>query len=266
MRNKKLIVFICVLAFLTVLIVLNSTVFTLQKININWMTTKHKLERVSDEKISENIDVGGSIFLLNKTNITNKLEKENPYLRVVGIETQFPNKIVVHSAERETLYAVEISQNEYAVVDELGKVLEITNSTIFAGSALGTKPIKVTFNNSTLDISKFAVGEEIKDESIKNLLTKLSKTLREANYDPTSSKGIFINIDVLLMGTGYEVNMNTRNGMSIKIEDVYKYTTDKFLLGLQAYNIKHQDSVVEGTIVVTYNQQLNKCIARYENN
>ena len=113
-------------------------------------------------------------------------------------------------------------------------------------------------------IAKNEVDEVIKDENIKTLLVQLAKTLREANYDPTASKGVFNNIVVEISGSGYDVNLSTRNGMSILLDDAKNYTTDKFLLGLQAYNILHQDSVVEGTVVVKYNSKLGKCAVSYD--
>ena len=85
MKNKKLIGFLIVLIFLTVLIVINSTLFTLQKISVNWLTTKYKLETIKDYKIVDGIEKGESIFLVKKESIANTLEKKYPYLRVVSI-------------------------------------------------------------------------------------------------------------------------------------------------------------------------------------
>ena len=134
MKSKKLVVFLIVLAFLTVLIVLNSTLFTLQTISVNWLTTKSKLDDIKDYTLIESIEKGESIFLLKKDEIKNNLEKKYPYLRIVSIETKFPNKIVIHSAERESMFAIKLADDNYAVVDELGKVLNANeNSSIFAG-------------------------------------------------------------------------------------------------------------------------------------
>lgn len=263
MKNKKLIVFLSILAFLTVLIVLNSTLFTLQKININWLTTKYELDSIKDYEITDEIDKGESIFLVNKTNITSKLEKDYPYLRVVSIESKFPNKLVIHSAERESLFAVKLSDNEYAVIDELGKVLKISTSSIFVGSDLGAKPIKVSFSSLSLNPSDFVVGEQIKLDSVENLLINLAYTLRESNYTPTTSKGVFLNIDVISMGESCEINFQTRNGMILCIKDAENYTTDKFLLGLERYNYFHQEGVVSGTIEVWFNKSDEKIYARY---
>ena len=82
MKNKKLIGFLIVLIFLTVLIVLNSTLFTLQKISVNWLTTKYNLESIKDYTLVDGIERGESIFLVKKNEIANQLEKKYPYLKV----------------------------------------------------------------------------------------------------------------------------------------------------------------------------------------
>ena len=141
--------------------------------------------------------------------------------------------------------------------------LKLTTSSIFAGSDLGAKPIKVTFNNIVLNPADFVVGEQVKVESIEKLLSQLSYTLREASYTPTTSKGIFLNLDVVSMGETCDVNFSTRNGMVIKLKDASDFTTDKFLLALERYNYFHQEGVVSGTIEVWRNAQLEQIVARY---
>ena len=67
MKSKRLIVLLSVLAFLTVLIVINSTLFTLQKINVTWMTSTFNLKNVTDVTFSSIVEEkGDSIFLLDK--------------------------------------------------------------------------------------------------------------------------------------------------------------------------------------------------------
>ena len=95
MKNKKLIGLLIVLAFITVLVVLNSTLFTLQSISVNWLTTKCELETLKDYTMVDSIEKGESIFLVKKDKIVENLEKKYSYLRVVSIETKFPNKIVI---------------------------------------------------------------------------------------------------------------------------------------------------------------------------
>lgn len=252
MKSKRLIVMLCVLAFLTVLIVINSTIFTLQSVDVNWLTTKYELQSVKDYEIADEISKGQSIFLVKKDEIIEKLEKDYPYLRVVSIETKFPNKLVIHSAERESFYAVKLSDTEYAVLDEMGKVLTIANDSIFAGSEgdLGTKPIRVSFDSISLNLKDFEVGKAVGSAYIQKLLSSLSRSLRETSYTPTTSKGVFRYIDVVSQGNTSEISMQTRSGMAIKIKEFENYTTDKFLLAFSRYNTLHNESVVSCTIEV----------------
>ncbi len=267
MKSKRLVGFLIILAFLTVLIVLNSTLFTLQSVSVNWLTTKNEMVGIKDSDIIDTVTTGESIFLVDKDKISFDLEKEFPYLRVVGLETKFPNKLVVHTAERETLYAVAISDDGgskyYMILDEMGKVLKKTNSSIFAGEELGAKPIKVSFVGATVNPEHYVVGEELKDSGIRDILHSLSRTMREAGHNPTTSKGVFTDISIVYAGNEKEINFATRNGMVISLKDAENFTTDKLLLGLEVYDRNQQSGVVEGTIDVWYNLTQNKIVARY---
>lgn len=267
MKNKRLVVILCVLAFLTVLVVLNSTVFTLQKVNVNWLTTRNELVG-KDDSITKSVATGTNIFLVNKDKIAETLEKENPYLKVVGIETKFPNKIVIHTAERESLYAISLDNGSgkyYAIIDENGKVLKETNSSIFNGAELGAKPIKIKLDGVGVDAEDYVKGEDIKDGELKQILSNLSYTLRETGHTPTTSKGLFSEISIVYAGGKKEINLITRNGMIISLKDAENLTTDKLLLGLGVYDGNQQNGVVEGTIFVYYNNKESEIMAEYSN-
>ena len=269
MKSKKLLVFLIMFVFITVLVVLNSTLFTLQHISISWLTSTINLKTMNEKEVTSLIDERGeSIFLLNKEEISAKLEKKHPYLRVVGIETKFPNKIVIYSAEREDLYAVKIADGDYAIIDDYGKVLSRTQtlSTNSNGAVIEARPIEVLFNNIQLNSADFLVGEQVKIKRIEEVLTKLSYTLKEANYTTLAKKGIFDSITVANTGEGGEVGMylTTRNGMVINLLDAEDKMTDKFMLGLSVYNEYHQDSYSKGTIIVQYSHAEEKIIAYFD--
>ena len=133
------------------------SLFTLQKVSVNWLTSKYQLNSVKDYELVDEIKMGQSIFLVQKDEIISTLEKNNPYLRVVSIETKFPNKLVIHSAERESLFAVKLSDNEY--VDKIADFFEsLTTSKEFLLLEDGTWDLK---SNHKIKM----VIEEIDDES-----------------------------------------------------------------------------------------------------
>ena len=61
------------------------------------------MQRITNDS---SIGKGTSIFAVNKKNITNELEKNNPRLKIINIETVFPNKFNLHCNEREELVAI----------------------------------------------------------------------------------------------------------------------------------------------------------------
>ncbi len=264
MKSKRLIVLLCVLAFLTVLIVINSTLFTLQTVSVNWLTTKYMLDvtNVKDYNITEKVELGGSIFLIKKDDISDKLEKQFPYLRVVSIETKFPNKLVIHSAERESLYAISLGSNNYAILDEQGKVLsKSTYEKIFEGADLGTRPIVIDFESVAINEKDFEVGEMVASDYMKFILSSMSLSLRESSYTPSTSKGVLKSISVVSQGDSSAVSVQTRNGMVLEIDDFETYTTDKLLLAFERYNYFHNEGVVDSTIQVWHSETTNQIFA-----
>ena len=178
------------------------------------------------------------------------------------------------------MFAIEISQDAYAVVDELGKVLSLSNSGIFANSdsskTLEAKPIKVKLNDYFLvSPEDFEEGKEIKNKQVVDLIQKISTSLRESNYIPTTSKGVFTSLEIKKYKfrdnatstekEGVGLFFDTRRGISIVLRDAMNYTTEKFLLGLERYNHFYQEGVVSGKITVWLDQNSQKITAYYDN-
>lgn len=252
MKSKKLFGFLIVFVLLTVLIVLNSTLFTLQKINLSWLTTTSRLKNLKVSEVAYYIEEqGDSIFLLDKDSIASRLEKAYPYLEVVSIETKFPNKIVVHSAEREEVFAVSLVGGEYAILDGNGKVLRNTDNFVKSSEDLTeAEPIEVSFGG-TLNGADFVKGEYVKISSIQKVLSQLSYTFKEANYSTVAQKGVFEKITFSDNGIGgLQIEMTTKGGVVIRIRNGEENLTDKFMLGLQVYNDYHEDSIVDGVIEI----------------
>ena len=135
MKNKRLIVILGILFFIAFIVVLSSTVFTLQSVDLMFGQTLNAETTVfgtSDERAavieSGNFDYGNCIFFMDKNENIKYLEQLNPYIKIVNIETKFPNKFVVHALEREELYSVRLSENSYAITDSTLKVLDIATS------------------------------------------------------------------------------------------------------------------------------------------
>ena len=56
------------------------------------------------------------------------MESQNPYLKVINIETVFPNKLILHCAEREELFCIKGRDDLYYICDEELKILDVRES------------------------------------------------------------------------------------------------------------------------------------------
>ena len=72
MKNKRLVIILSVFSFLVLIAVLCSTVFTVKSVSLNWLTFKSAFVDMDDE-ITSNVELGESVFLVDKKAIINKL-------------------------------------------------------------------------------------------------------------------------------------------------------------------------------------------------
>ena len=129
-RKHKKATIICSIVFvlLIILVVLMFTVFLLKDVKVELKTgTEHLTQEVVSEIENEALKTGGSVLFLGKEKLISRLEKQFPYLKIVNIETQIPNKLIIHVAEREELFAVNSGEKSY-FLDEEFKILRVENS------------------------------------------------------------------------------------------------------------------------------------------
>ena len=129
-RKHKKATIICSIVFvlLIILVDLMFTVFLLKDVKVELKTgTEHLTQEVVSEIENEALKTGGSVLFLGKEKLISRLEKQFPYLKIVNIETQIPNKLIIHAAEREELFAVNSGEKSY-FLDEEFKILRVENS------------------------------------------------------------------------------------------------------------------------------------------
>ena len=180
LKNKKLIIILSVVfGVIALVVILNFTMFSLNTVEIDFKNTPMIFTEESKEGIREDavIKKGVSIFSVDKKEISKTLEKNNPYLKIINIETVFPNKIIIHCAEREETYAVKANDTKYFICDAEFKVLNITTSyfneqnyaILFTGLE---NMIENTNRVNAGEFLEFSSEEEV----LKNIGTSLLKT------------------------------------------------------------------------------------------
>ena len=114
-KKKWLIAGGVIIGIVAIFLILLFTVFTLKTVDIKFHTSVDKLVGMQEQIIEKgDFRYNSTVVFHSKKGYVDKLEKEFPYLEVVNIETVFPNKFVLHVAEREEVYAVK-TENDFLI-------------------------------------------------------------------------------------------------------------------------------------------------------
>ena len=131
MKTKRLVILLSIFALIIMIVVLSSTVFSLSRVDVSFVEvpTNFSIQDANAIIESGDFDYGSSIFLVNKNKHTEKIESEFPNLKVVNIETRFPNRLMIQVVERQEYLALyNTNQNIYYVVDGDMKILRVVDN------------------------------------------------------------------------------------------------------------------------------------------
>lgn len=150
MRNKKLIILFSVLLGITLLVVFNSVLFSVQHVNAYCYNQEQSVYQEQVLK-AHKIKRGKSIFLVNKKKVIDNVHSAVPQVRVVNVEKKFPNRIWINYVE-ETEY-LQVSQGTKTYY--LGKDLRVMR---IADGAAGGDAIRLACES---DLSALEVGSRL---------------------------------------------------------------------------------------------------------
>lgn len=257
MKNKRLIILLSVFAFLVLIAVLCSTVFTVRVVSVDWVTNKVSFD-VADSEIANDVKKGESVFLVNKKSIKEKLEADYPYIKITGLEIKFPNKLVVHAAERQELYSIKIKDNLHYILDGEGKVLRKSDDANLNG-AIPITMVDYQFEEKSFEIAKIA------DLGVaSNVISSLTKACYANNYADVDIKN---NIsDVSIDVSGYNANLTiTLDKVNIKINKLTVNLLEKIKLGVAVYDKRDSAERANGFTITVYDSptEKGKVVAEY---
>ena len=253
MKNKRLVILLSVFAFLVLIAVLCSTVFTVRKVSVEWSTTKVLFDH-TDAEIVGDVKKGESVFLVDKASIKQTLEEKYPYLKVVSLEIKFPNQLVVHASERQELFSIKVKDNSHYILDGECKVLRsATDATLN-----GTTPVTVknfTFPDGTFEVSKVAeMG------FVNNVLTNFASALsiNKNGSDYVKNNVQYLDIDV----TGYNENLEIKmRGVTVKVNKITSKLLEKLELAIATFD--HLSAPEKESGVMTVYEVAGKVFAEY---
>lgn len=164
------------------MLILFWTLFGLSGVSVEFHSTTKNLT-VGEEEIVESgqFRMHACVLFERKSraieNINKFVEtnKNFAYIRIINIETKFPNKYVIHVAEREELFAIKNEEtNKYYVCDRDLRVLKILDS--FSSENNNAILLKgVTILNKSASVGDFL---SVKEEEIKDFYDAMLKSNR----------------------------------------------------------------------------------------
>ena len=253
MKNKKLAIFLIILCFFAVFVVLSSTIFSLKSVEVKFFSTTNNLSEQQQEIIdSAGFRYGESVFLSPKSKYVKNIEKNKPYIKVLNIETVFPSKYVINAVERNECFAIKLSNNKYAIVDEEMKVLKIQDR--FQNSTENA----IEILNSNLAEQNVDAGDFFDCDA------KYYKTLfngfREWKLSYVDVKARITSIQIDYEREG-QLLINMRSGVQIIVKNSTYNLSNKLNWAFSFYDTKVDDNGVEvdytkdGIIYVTDGNQ-----------
>ncbi len=233
--SKKAIISLSVcVGIMAVILISFWTLFALSTVTVDFKTTTLNLD-VTEEEIVEagDFQFGACVLFDGKSKYIENINNyalENPnfaYLEVVNIETVFPNRYVIHIAEREEVFAIKMDA-EYLICDDDLRVLRIENS--FESEK--TNPILL--ENLNILNEEIRVGDflEVEQEGVKEIYDALLRN----NRDLTEQQGYFKSIT---FGTNYveitdktyfNITIKTFSGRTFVINNIDFALAEKFQL------------------------------------
>lgn len=218
------------MVFFAVVVVLTSTVFSLASVELKFLSTTINL--TDEQAILQSVDFryGENVLLANKKSYIAQIEKQNPYIRVLNIETIFPNKYIINAVERTETYVFKMDNNKYAKTDENLKVLSISN--VYQNNTENGIQIK---NSALTSQTNIVEGDFFVAPN--GFLKGLFDCFREWNDSYAAIKSKIESVELNYNNDEQRILINMRSGVQIIVRKVQNNLSDKLNLAFSFYDL-----------------------------
>lgn len=225
MRNKRLIILICVLGGLAAVIIIMSAVFTVYNTDAVCGTTYTENEGYYQTISEVNAEVKTvadkfkfkNIFLFNKDELIDAVNNEVSRAEAYDVECVFPNKVVVkhNLVNRDLQFKV---GEKYIVTGASGKIVRVNDydSTSQSGGHYDETLISVTpyASPDSAEVCKYAYAESsCYDMRALKIILGLPSVLVDSSGRRVFDKAVYSSIDLSNKNT---IVIRTRNGVAFK--------------------------------------------------
>ena len=246
---------------ITVILILFWTLFGLSSVSVNFSSTTMNLNVTEEEIIKAGeFRYGACVLFEGKKKSIQKINdfvKENEnfaYVRVVNIETIFPNKFVIHLTEREELFAVE-TDGQVLICDREFRVLRILSEFVSTqNNAMLLKGLE--FENEKVEVGDFL---SVKQTAMLKFYSSMLSNNRSLNEQLGKFKQIElgINVDDFSGKEFHSLSLTTFQGRKFVVNNIDFAFTNKLQKMFATENSLFNQKVDEnGNLLNSNNEKL----------
>lgn len=238
MRNKKLIIIFSVVCVLTLLVVLNSVVFSVQHIDAYCYNADDR-ELETTVVSNAGLKKGKSIFTVKEDKVISAVEHNVSNVRVRNIERKFPNRVCINYVK--IFPYLELHRDgKYYVCGNDARIMQIGDAAANAETIIELK--------SDAPLSDAQIGDYLFREGDDDLriVTEILSTLERFGYHQNMVEMIRL-IDIRKAGYAY---IRMESGVTVKMigtDGIF----DKLWYAMSIYVNTDDAHKNSGTIVVT---------------
>lgn len=238
MRNKKLIIILIVVSCVTLLVVLNSVIFSVQ--NITAYCYNSDDAELSDTVVeSSGIKKGGSIFTLGKEKIEKNVTEKVRNVKVINIEKKFPNSVSINYVKIYEYLRIQNGDKYYFCSND-GKIMRISDN-----PGLTTDIIELRLKGAISDVSE---GDRFASESSSDvqLTSALLSALEQLGYHRESVEMI----DFIDITKSQFIFIKMHSGVVLELQGTSNIPS-KMRMAFSIYvNATEEDMRTRGTIII----------------
>ena len=179
-----------------------NVVFTVTYIEASFST--YSLQGEEDAKaLKAELDefVGSSTTFLDLDDVREKVEKY-PAFRLEGLQKKFPKTVKISLKERKEMFAYQMSDGKYAIIDDEGVCIDVTGDNV---SRTGGENILLT--NFALTVTVGAPVEGAYVEALFNAFTGFGKSMADARSNISEVVLTYNGGDSSLNYNSFEIRM-----------------------------------------------------------
>lgn len=278
MKKKRFFLIISISVLLVLAFMIGSPFFKLKSVEIKFINDKNEVVLLKDnfvfnsqQKINKIIssakfDYGSSLFLINKQNYVSRLDKSNPYLKLINISSVFPNKMVVYAKERKPVFYIRNTENyflldsDFKILDVISNLDEISNLICISASEKDREKTFFEFfniSNFALEPGQYLYENNIIIDNIKNIIKIINAFDCFNIHNKNVIKKIIIYENENFANICFKTNSEIY-GIELKIENVLENFDKKLNKLLNAFKtLINQEKIKTTYGVLSINSSFN---------